>query len=126
MYGQQDDGERYAYFCQAVIQVMLRGYFVPDVLHANDWQTALSVIYLKLNYYAHSTLSHIKTVFTIHNIEYQGKYGMNILGDIFSIGYENANVLEYDGCINLLKGAVVCADKVTTVSPNYANELREP
>ena len=126
MYGQQDDGERYAYFCQAVIQVMLRGYFVPDVLHANDWQTALSVIYLKLNYYAHSTLSHIKTVFTIHNIEYQGKYGMDILGDIFSIGYENANVLEYDGCINLLKGAVVCADKVTTVSPNYANELREP
>ncbi|MBP3437090.1 MAG: glycogen synthase [Clostridia bacterium] len=126
MYGAYDDGERYAYFCQAVIEFMLRLDYIPDVLHANDWQTALSVIYLKLNHFANEKLSHIKTVFTIHNIEYQGKYGMDILGDIFCIGYENADVLEYNGSINLLKGAVVCADKVTTVSPNYANELKDP
>ncbi len=126
MYGQHDDGERYAYFCLAVVEFMLRTDYIPDVLHANDWQTALSVIYLKLNHFDNPRLSHIKTVFTIHNIEYQGKYGMDILGDIFNISYENANVMEYDGCINLLKGAIVCADRVTTVSPNYANELRDP
>lgn len=126
MYGEFDDGERYAYFCHAVIEYMLHENDIPDVLHANDWQAALSVIYLKLRYGMCRQLADIKTVFTIHNIEYQGRYGMDCLGSIFDIGYENANVMEYDGCINLLKAAVVCADKVTTVSPTYAKELREP
>ena len=126
MYGEFDDGERYAYFCHAVIEFMLHEDYIPDVLHANDWQAALSVIYLKLRYGMCRQLSDIKTVFTIHNIEYQGRYGMDSLGSIFDIGYENANVMEFDGDINLLKAAVVCADKVTTVSPTYAKELCEP
>ncbi len=126
MYGQYDDGERYAYFSHAVIEFMLHEGHIPDVLHANDWQAALSVVYLKLRYSECEALHRIKTVFTIHNIEYQGRYGMHSLGDIFGIGYENAHVVEYGGDINLLKGAVVCADRVTTVSPNYARELSDP
>ncbi len=126
MYGQYDDGERYAYFCHAVVEFMLHENFIPDVLHANDWQAALSVVYVKLRYHMCEQLRGMKTVFTIHNIEYQGRYGLSSLGDIFDIGYENRDVMEYDGDINLLKAAVVCADRVTTVSPNYARELRDP
>ena len=125
MYGQFDDGERYAYFCHAVIELMLHTGFIPDVLHANDWQAALSVVYLKTRYRMHEELKGIKTVFTIHNIEYQGRYGMHSLSDIFDIGYEFASMMEYSGDINLLKGAVVCADRVNTVSPNYARELTD-
>lgn len=126
MYGQGDDGERYAFFCHAVIEFMLRTGYIPDVLHAHDWQAALSIVYLKLRFAMCGELRGIKTVFTIHNIEYQGKFPMSILGDIFDIGWENACVMEYDGAINLLKAAVVCADRVTTVSPSYAKELRDP
>lgn len=124
MYGQYDDGERYAFFGHAVVEFMLHTGFIPDVLHANDWQAALSVVYLKLRYPMCEELHGIKTVFTIHNIEYQGRYDIRTVGDIFDIGYENVNIMEYNGDINLLKAAVVCADEVTTVSPTYAEELR--
>ncbi len=126
LYGEYDDGERFAFFSAAVVEFMLQTDVVPDVLHANDWQSALSVIYLKTRYKSAEKLSGIKTVFTIHNIEYQGKYGMDALGDIFGIDDEHRGYLEHDGCINLLKGAVEYADRVTTVSPNYANELKYP
>ena len=125
LYGQFDDGERFAYFSLAVLEFLIRSDFRPDVLHANDWQTALTVVYLKTKFRAVRELSGIRTVFTIHNIEYQGKYDLSILGDIFALDYEFASILEYDGCINLMKGAIVCADRITTVSPNYANEIRQ-
>ncbi len=125
MYGQYDDGERYAFFGHAVVEFMLHTGYYPDVLHANDWQAALSVVYLKLRYGMCPGLHGIRTVFTIHNIEYQGRYDIRTVGDIFDIGYENVNIVEYNGDINLLKAAVVCADMVTTVSPTYARELRD-
>ena len=125
MYGDFDDGERFAYFSGAVVEFMLNCDYIPDLLHANDWQSALSVIYLKTKYSSNERLSGIKTVFTIHNIEYQGKYGMHVLGDVFGIDSSYSDILEFDGNINLLKGAIVCADKVTTVSPNYAKELED-
>ena len=126
LYGEYDDGERFAFFSAAVIEFMIQTGNYPDVLHANDWQSALSVIYLKTRYKNFSALSEVKTVFTIHNIEYQGKYGKDALGDLFGIDDEFCGLLEQDGCLNLLKGAVICADQVTTVSPNYANELKYP
>ena len=125
IYGDFDDGERFAYFSCAVIEFMLHSGNIPDILHANDWQSALSVIYLKTKYKDNESLQNIKTVFTIHNIEYQGKYGMNILGDVFSLDDKYKSILEFNGEINLLKGAIVCADKLTTVSPTYAKELKE-
>ena len=126
LYGEYDDGERFAFFSAAVVEFMIQTGNYPDVLHANDWQSALSVIYPKTRYKNNTKLSEVKTVFTIHNIEYQGKYGKDALGDLFGIDDEFCGILEQDGCLNLLKGAVICADQVTTVSPNYANELKYP
>lgn len=124
LYGHYDDGERYAYFCMAVMEMLPVIEFFPDVLHAHDWQAALSVIYLKAKYSWREKYKNIKSVFTIHNIEYQGKYDFSILGDVFALGYENISTVDYGSCINLMKGAVECADIVSTVSPRYAEEIR--
>lgn len=123
LYGEFDDGERFAFFSRAVVEYMLYSGNIPDILHANDWQTATAVIYLKTEYARIEAFKKIKTVYTIHNIEYQGKYDPYILGNIFGIDTKFKCILEYDGCINLMKGAIVTSDFVTTVSPNYANEL---
>ncbi len=122
LYGEYDDGERYAYFCKAVLDMLPQIGFYPDILHAHDWQSALSVIYLRrlYNYPA------VHSVFTIHNIEYQGVYGFSILGDVFSLGENDREIVEYNGDINLVKGAIVCCDKLTTVSQKYSEEIRTP
>lgn len=125
LYGHYDDGERYAYFCMAVMELMAQLDFYPDVLHAHDWQSALSVVYLNCLYRNKPGYDKIKTVFTIHNIEYQGKYDFSILGDIFALGNDCHSLMDYDGCINLMKGAIECADIVSTVSPRYAEEIRQ-
>jgi len=125
LYGHYDDGERYAYFCMAVMELIEKLDFYPDVLHAHDWQSALSIVYLDRLYRQHCGYENIKTVFTIHNIEYQGKYDFSILGDIFALGNDCHSLMDYDGCINLMKGAIECADIVSTVSPRYAEEIRQ-
>ena len=124
LYGDFDDGERFAYFSRAAIEYICQSGDIPDILHANDWQSALSVVYLKTKHKDDLRLSGIKTVFTVHNIEYQGKYDTRIISDIFDLDPYYTSVLEYDGALNLLKGALVTADAVTTVSPRYAEELR--
>ncbi len=126
MYGEFDDGERFAFFCRAVIEYMIQSGNVPDILHANDWQAALTVVYLKTRFAEVEALSRIQTVFTIHNIEYQGKYDPAILGDVFDLDGWHQPILEWDGCLNLMKGAIQVADTVTTVSPRYAEELCDP
>ena len=126
LYGSFDDGERYAFFCRAVLESLQRIDFMPDILHAHDWQSALAVVYLKYKYGLVPEYAGIKTVFTIHNIQYQGVYDKAILGDVFDIPNSDEDVLEYDGRINLMKGAVVCADKISTVSPTYAKEILSP
>lgn len=126
LYGQYDDGERYAFFCTAVMDMMpVLGYF-PDILHAHDWQAALTVIYLHQKYRRDERWSRMRSVFTIHNIEYQGKYDFFILGDVFGLSEFDRSVVECDGVINLMKGAVECADRVSTVSPRYAEEILSP
>ena len=124
LYGEFDDGERYAFFCMAVLEMMDKIDFHPDILHAHDWQSALSVVYLNCLFRWRREYANIKTVFTIHNIEYQGYYSKDILGDVFGLGNDCYNILEYNGCVNLMKGAIVCADVVSTVSPRYADEIR--
>ena len=126
LYGFFDDGERYAYFCMAVMELMARVDFFPDVLHAHDWQAALTVVYLNCLYRHRRGYGDIRTVFTIHNIEYQGKYDFSILGDVFALGENEHALMEYGGCINLMKAAVESADRVSTVSPRYAEEIRTP
>ena len=126
LYGFYDDGERFAFFSRAILEMLFHLDFRPDIIHTNDWQTALVPVYLNL-YYRHLTeYRNIKTVFTIHNIQYQGKYGLEMLEDTCAIGNQDAHLLEFDGCINFMKGAIECADKVTTVSPSYAGEILDP
>ena len=124
LYGEYDDAERFAFFSMSVIEFMLESGNIPDVLHANDWQSALTVVYIKTEYAHISALRGIKTVYTVHNIEYQGKFDPYILGDVFALDRKYYNVVEFDGCVNLMKGALVATDYITTVSPNYAHELQ--
>lgn len=126
LYGCFDDGERFAFFSTAVLDLMNRVDFFPDILHAHDWQSALSIIYLKRRYLSDARYADIRTVYTIHNIEYQGRYGISALGDVFGLGDWDRATVEYDGDINLTKGAIVCCDRLTTVSRRYAEELRDP
>ncbi len=124
LYGEYDDAERFAFFSMAVIEFIKSQDIKPDIIHANDWQSAAVVIYLKTVFRFDTELSSVKTLYTIHNIEYQGKFPNEILGDVFGIDEAHRGILEYDGCINLTKGAIVTSDFVNTVSPNYANELK--
>lgn len=122
-YGNFDDGERFAFFGRAVVELMSAVGFYPDIMHANDWQSALSVIYLKRKYYGIREYSNIKTLYTIHNIEYQGQYGFENMEDLFDLYEWDRGILEYDGDINLSKGAIVLSDRVSTVSEQYAKEI---
>ncbi|MCH5165223.1 MAG: glycogen synthase GlgA [Clostridiales bacterium] len=123
LYGHGDDGERFAFFCKAVIDILPRLDFKPDVLHCNDWQTALVPIYYKLFYMNLDAYKGIKTVYTIHNIEYQGWFDRSMISDVFGIPEQEFGSIEHFGEINLMKGAIDYADMVTTVSPTYAKEI---
>lgn len=123
LYGCFDDGERFAFFSKAVLEMLERIAWFPDVMNANDWQSALAVIYLKCKYSDRENYRNIKTVYTIHNIEYQGKYDHSILSSVFELDWWH-NTVDYDGCINLMKGAIVCADRISTVSSRYAEEIQ--
>ncbi len=123
LYGEFDDGERYAFFSRAVLAFLLESGRAPDVLHLHDWQTALAAVYLRTLYLHAPEAARIRTVLTVHNIDYQGKFDTAILSDIFDLHPSHLPLLEYDGCLNLLKGGLVTADRVTTVSPRYAREL---
>ena len=106
LYGYGDDGERYAFFSRAVLEALRHLDFVPDILHTNDWQTALVSLYLNLYYRDDPKFANIKTLFTIHNIQYQGQFGMETLEDVLGIGRENASLVEYGGCVNYMKAAI--------------------
>lgn len=122
LYGYFDDGERYAFFSRAIIETISITGFKPDVIACNDWQTALVPIYYKL-FYMYSALSGIKFSFTIHNIEYQGKFPSSSIEDLFGIPYYELKSIEFDNCINLMKGAIDYSESVSTVSPTYAQEI---
>ena len=125
-YGYYDDGERFAFFCRGVMEILSFIGFYPDVLHCHDWQAALAALYLKTIYCFRPEYQFIRAVFTIHNIEYQGKYSLDILEDLFGISNHFRNLVEYDRCINLMKGAIECCEKFSTVSPTYAGEIKDP
>ena len=125
LYGDFDDGERFAFFSFAAVELMDAVGFYPDVLHANDWQSAGSVIKLKSAYKNDERYKNIKAVYTIHNMDYQGTFDMDIYDDVFGFLWEIRPALEFDWKINLAKGAIEFADKVTTVSPRYAEEILE-
>lgn len=125
VYGDFDDAERFAFYGKAVLDVMPLIDFYPDILHTNDWQSAMSVIYLKRKYCMLPKYRDIKTIYTIHNIDYQGVFSMSILNDVFGLdGWGDRSIVEYNGNINLTKGAIVCTDRISTVSQRYADEIQ--
>ncbi len=126
LYGHYDDAERFAFLSRAVLEMLSCIDFRPDIIHANDWQCALVPVYYSLFYAQREGYENIKTVFTIHNIQYQGKYGMEILEDVFGIPQDARSIVEQDGCVNLMKGGIEMANRVTTVSPTYAQEILDP
>ncbi len=126
LYGCYDDAERFAFFSRAILEVLPLMGEMPDVIHCHDWQTALVPVYLRLMYHEKPEYDRIKTVFTIHNIEYQGKFGRDIMGNVLGISeaeFENG-FMEHSGAVNFMKSAIVCSDWVTTVSPSYAGEIQ--
>ncbi len=125
-YGYYDDGERFAFFCRGVMEFMPFVGFYPEILHCHDWQAALAVVYLKTIYNQRPEYQTIRSLFTIHNIEYQGKYSLDILEDLFGISNKHRGLMEYDGCINLMKAAIECSERFSTVSPTYAKEIKSP
>lgn len=126
LYGFYDDAERFTFFSRAVLEMLRHIDFKPDIIHCNDWQTAMVPVYQTVYYGKDPFYSGIKTLFTIHNIQYQGKYGMELMDDVLGLPDDAAHLVEYEGCVNLMKGAIECADSVSTVSPNYANEILTP
>ena len=126
LYGHYDDAERFAFFSRAVLEIIPHIGFTPDIIHCNDWQTGMIPVFLNEFYRYDSLYENIKTVYTIHNIQYQGKYGKELYSDVLGLPEGRESIVEYDDCVNIMKGAIQCADKVTTVSPTYSKEILDP
>lgn len=123
IYGYSDDAERFSFFAMAAIALLPRLGEMPDVIHFNDWQAAIGATYLENFRKTDERFSKISTVLNIHNIEFQGDFDHNTLQNIFGLSEEFYEVLDYNGRLNFLKGAICLCDKVVTVSENYANEI---
>lgn len=123
-----DEGERYAFFCKAVLEALPLIGFDVDILHCNDWQTGMIPALLKLVYKGRAFYDHIKTVYTVHNLQYQGIFPIDYVEDLLSLGYGNytSDKLEFFGSTSFGKAGLVFADEVTTVSPTYAQEIMTP
>ncbi len=126
IYGHYDDAERFTFFARAVLEILPVVDFKPDIIHCNDWQSALTPVFYSTFYSKDPWYQGIKTVFTIHNIQYQGTYGLELVNDVVGLNPEDTSIYEYDGDVNFMKGAIECSNKVTTVSPSYANEILDP
>ena len=124
IYGDLDDGERYAYFSRACLDAMAIVGYIPDVIQCNDWQCALIPTYLKSVY--RETFPNTRCMYTIHNIEYQGWANGSFFDDVLGLPWEYRSCLDMGGSVNMMKGAIETADLVTTVSETYARELMYP
>lgn len=130
-YGFFDDGERFAFFSKAITESLqhLPAGFECDILHCNDWQTALAPVFLREFYQGLPLYDRVKTVFSIHNVAFQGQFSDTVMEDILGVAHipAAASQLRYDACsINYMLGALRYADAITTVSPTYANEIQTP
>lgn len=126
LYGYYDDGERFAFFSKAVLEMLHYIDYTPDIIHCNDWQTALVPVYLNVFYRGEKKFRDIKTVLTIHNIQYQGKYGLEMVQDVLGLPQSAIPIVEYDGDVNYMKGGIDQCNMITTVSKTYAQEILDP
>lgn len=128
IYGDGDDGERFAFFQLAAIELMEKVAFIPDLVHVHDYHTAMIPFLLKEKYHWIQAYQGIRTVLTIHNLEFQGQYDPGMLWDLFGVGFERYadGTLRWNECLNWMKSGILYADCVTTVSPSYAQEIKTP
>ncbi len=124
IYGDMDDGERFAFFSRACMEALSTIDYIPDVIQCNDWQTGLIPVYLKALY--QNRFSGTRCMYTIHNIEYQGWAKGDFFDDVLGLPWEYRKRLDMGGSVNMMKGAIETADMVTTVSETYARELMYP
>ncbi|MDG5787880.1 glycogen synthase GlgA [Evansella sp. AB-P1] len=122
IYGYYDDGERFIFFSRAVIEVFPHLDFTPDVLHGHDWQAGIAVALAKII----QPVENLKTIFTIHNIKYQGLMPHDMFEEFFNLPSSHFGGFEWNGMLNCMKSGIFHADKVTTVSPSYAEEIKNP
>ena len=124
IYGDMDDGERFAFFSRACLDAMVAVEFIPDVIQCNDWQCAPIPVYLKALY--QGSFPKTRCMYTIHNIEYQGWANAGFFDDVLALPWEYRSTLDMNNSVNVMKGAIETADLVTTVSETYARELMYP
>lgn len=128
LYGYMDDGERFAYFQKAVIEMLNQLNYFPEIMHSHDWHTGMIPVMCKEGHSFDERYRNIKHVYTIHNLAYQGNFGVDMLDSCLGLDYrifDNGNV-RYDGGISFMKSGILYADKVTTVSPSYSQEILTP
>lgn len=128
MYGYMDDGERFAYFQKAVIEMLNQLNYFPEIMHSHDWHTGMIPAMCKEGHSFDERYRNIRHVYTIHNLAYQGNFGVEMLDSCLGLDYriyDNGNV-RYDGGISFMKSGILYADKVTTVSPTYSQEILTP
>ncbi len=125
-YGFYDDGERFAFFSRAVLEALPYLEEKPDIIHCHDWQTGPISVLLKAHYRNHPFYQDLKTVFTIHNLRYQGVFSKSVLSELLDLSelYFHADGLEFYGSVNYLKAGLAYSDYLTTVSPSYAEEIQ--
>lgn len=123
-----DEAERFIFFSKAMLEVLPQLMDSPDILHLHDWQTAMVSIYMHAIYKQQAYYKNVKTVFTVHNLKYQGVFSRDLLGDVIELdrAYFHTEALEYHGCLNLMKGALLYSDVITTVSDTYTKEIQYP
>ncbi|WP_072897592.1 glycogen synthase GlgA [Clostridium fallax] len=126
LYGYFDDGERFAYFDRAVLEMIKFIDYKPDIIHCNDWQTGMIPVLLELEYKKDNFYKDIKTIFSIHNLAFQGNYNPNILGELFGYDMEpfNNGSLNHFGAVSFMKGGINYSNKVSTVSETYSREIQ--
>ena len=124
--GDQDEGYKFAFFCRAILEALPRIGFFPDILHGNDWQCGLLSVLLRAQYGIDERYRAIRTVYTIHNLKFQGLFDFHWLNGYLGLngGYFSPENLEFYGLLSCMKGGIVFSDRVTTVSPTYAEEIK--
>lgn len=128
LYGYEDDGERFAYFQKAVIEMLNQLNYWPNIVHCHDWQTGMIPCMVKETHDSDQRYNAIRFVYTIHNMAYQGNFGPEMLDSCLGLPYyllDNGNV-RFDGGVSFMKSGILYADKVTTVSPTYSQEILSP
>ena len=125
-YGYDDDAERFSFFCRAILNSLEAMDFWPDVINANDWHSALVPVLLKLEHQGDERYANIKTIFTIHNLKYQGVFPKTVMDDVLGLDWQyfNNGDLEFYDAVNYMKGGIIYADYVSTVSKTYAQEIQ--